>query len=279
MTRFGCGGEETAKGKLPLVDPTDGLADLGQGLIRAAGPTSFTDDPLRLLRAFRFAATLGFALEARTAERIRELASLIVRPAPERVAHELDLIMASGNSHPIVRGMADTGLLWELIPELAAGLDLEQPKSHHLDVFGHSLETLAQMERILADPLQWFPESGTQLTAYIGQPGMHRLLCWAALMHDVGKPPTYARRPEKDDRITFYNHDHAGTRVWEAFTRRFRWSNDDREAVQSTDQPPHAPFFSRQCRPGRAADPAGLHPSAAEGGKLSARAVSSRHGR
>ncbi|MDD2465140.1 MAG: HD domain-containing protein [Desulfobulbus sp.] len=236
-------GEITKVEELPLIDPTGGLADLEQGLIRMAGPTSFTDDPLRLLRVFRFAATLGFDVDTPTRTRIGELRSLILRPAPERIAHELDLIMASGSSHRIIQLMVETGLLWELIPELAAGRDMEQPSSHHLDVFGHSLEALKQMEYILADPGRWFPENGELLSVYISQPGMRRRLCWAALMHDVGKPPTYARRPEKADRITFYHHDHVGARILEAFGLRLRWSNEDRELIGQLIYHHMRPFF------------------------------------
>lgn len=236
-------GEDRQLGQQPLIDPAGGLADLEHGLIRAAGAESFTDDPLRLLRAFRFAAALGFRVEGGTLARIRQQRNLIVRPAPERVAHELDLIMASGGSHRIIQTMAETGLLWELIPELAAGQAMEQPKSHHLDVVGHSLEALRQMERILAHPEQWFAGSGEGLAAYIGQAGMRRRLCWAALMHDVGKPPTYARRPDKNGRVTFYHHDHVGARILEAFALRFRWSNEDRELVARLISHHMRPFF------------------------------------
>ncbi|MGD9947584.1 MAG: CCA tRNA nucleotidyltransferase [Desulfobulbus sp.] len=234
---------EMSAGHLPLIDPTGGLTDLEHGRIRVAGPSSFNDDPLRLLRAFRFAATLGFSVEAQTLAHIRRQCSRIMRPAPERIAHELDLIMASGSSHRVVQSMAETGLLWALIPELAAGRDMEQPQSHHLDVFGHSLEALKQMERILADPGQWFCGSGENLAAYIQQPAMHRRLCWAALMHDVGKPSTYMRRPEKDNRITFYHHDHVGARVLDAFALRLRWSNEDRELIGRLISHHMRPFF------------------------------------
>jgi poly(A) polymerase len=234
---------ETCRDELPVLDPTGGVRDLERGLIRMAGATSFSDDPLRMLRVFRCAATLDFQVEAQTLARIRQQRGLVVRPAPERLAHELDLIMASGRSHGAIRSMAETGLLWELIPELAAGRAMEQPKSHHLDVFEHSLEALLQMERILAEPGRWFPGSEKLLADFVQAPAMRRRLCWAALMHDVGKPLTFARRPEKDNRITFYHHDHIGARTLEAFAFRFRWSNEDRELVGQLISHHMRPFF------------------------------------
>nr|WP_320010219.1 HD domain-containing protein [uncultured Desulfobulbus sp.] len=226
-----------------LLDPTGGRRDLQARLIRAAGTTSFADDPLRLLRVYRFAATLDFAIEEQTSARIREQRGLIVRPAPERISHELACIMSSGNAWKAITLMVESGLLWELVPELAAGVGMEQPQSHHLDVFGHSLEALHQMERILAVPERWFGDSEGELRAYTQAAGMHGRLCWAALLHDLGKPPTYARRADKDNRITFYHHDHVGAQAVADLALRFRWSNEDREYICLLIQDHMRPFF------------------------------------
>lgn len=216
---------------LPLIDPTGGHADLRAGLIRAASPESFTSDPLRLVRVFRFAATLGFAFEGATLEMVRQQSSLVRAVAPERIAHELDLIMAASDSHATVRSMAESGLLWALIPELAAGIGLVQPKSHHLDVWEHNLETLGQMECILAAPGTFYPSSTTEIRAYLAEAHRPRRLKWAALLHDLGKPATHALREDRGGRITFYNHDRAGARIFDDLALRLRWSNEARERV------------------------------------------------
>lgn len=226
-----------------IIDPTGGLEDLQRGVIRLAGPASLVDDPLRMVRVFRFVATLGFAVEAATLAQIRKQHHLIARPAVERISHELDLLMASGRATPAIRAMADCGLLGELLPELMAGQGMAQPASHHLDVLDHSLETLAAMERLLAAPEPWFTESAALLRDAVAQPSMHRRLCWAALLHDVGKPATFARRAEKDDRITFYQHDQVGLRLLERIAQRFRWSNEDREQVGVLIALHMRPFF------------------------------------
>ena len=227
-------GTQTGDGNvLVLIDPTGGLDDLRHGLIRAASDESFTSDPLRLVRVFRFAATLGFAVEPATLALVEQQSSLVKRVAPERVAHELDLIMAAADAHGAIRLMAASGLLWAIIPELATGIGVAQPKSHHLDVWEHNLETLRQMERILAAPDTYFPGSAVAITAYVHAPQQRRFLKWAALLHDLGKPATYALRPDRGERITFYNHDQVGARMFNALALRLRWSNEAREQVGS----------------------------------------------
>lgn len=227
-------GAQTGDGnKLVLIDPTGGLDDLQHGLIRAASDESFTSDPLRLVRVFRFAATLGFAVEPATLALVQRQSTLVERVAPERITHELDLIMAAADSHGSIRLMAESGLLWAIIPELATGIGMAQPKSHHLDVWEHNLETLRQMERILVTPDTYFPGLTAAIKAYLRTPRQQRFLKWAALLHDLGKPATYALRPDKGERITFYNHDQVGVRMFNAFALRLRWSNEAREQVGS----------------------------------------------
>lgn len=221
--------DETAL--VPVLDPTGGRDDLRCGLVRAAGAESFRDDPLRLLRVFRFAAILGFAVEAETLALAGRQAGLITRVAPERIAHELDLIMATAAAPAMVEAMAASTLLWAIIPELAAGIGMAQPKSHHLDVWGHSLEALRQMERILAAPVAFFPGSGEAMAAYLRGPERRLRLQWAALLHDLGKPVTHGVREDKGGRITFYNHDLIGAQMFAELALRLRWSNEAREQV------------------------------------------------
>jgi len=216
---------------LPVLDPTRGGDDLRLGLIRATGPESFRRDPLRLLRVFRFAAVLGFTIEAETFALVSSQGQLAAEVAPERIAHELDLIMASAAAAVMVRAMAASGLLWVVIPELAAGIGMVQPKIHHLDVWEHNLETLLQMERILAAPDRFFPASGADMAALLHVPQQRMRLKWAALLHDLGKPATHELRGDKGDRITFYNHDRVGARMFAELALRLRWSNEAREQV------------------------------------------------
>lgn len=213
-----------------LLDPLHGSLDLEKKILRAC-PHAFVADPLRMLRGYRLSATLGFRIEEATRAEISHHVSLIRQVSVERISHELELIMASDRAHRVMGEMAQSGLLWRIIPELAAGVGMQQPGFHHLDVFHHSLAALGFMEEILAEPERFYPECGTRIRAYSGQPGMKVRLKWAALLHDLGKPVTYAVRDDKDGRVTFYGHDQAGKELVLKLGREWRWSNEDRERI------------------------------------------------
>ena len=121
---------------LKLIAPLQTLTDLEHSVLRTfAG--AFTADPLRMLRGFRLSATLEFSLEKNSRLEIKEKCRLIKKVAAERVSHELDLIMASDRAHQTFSEMADSGLLFIIIPELEKGVGMKQPGFHHLDVFHH----------------------------------------------------------------------------------------------------------------------------------------------
>ena len=212
---------------LAVIDPLGGVADLEQKLVRTPAVANLLADPLRLLRAHRFSATLGFAIEAQTEAAIATHGELLVEAARERVAYELGLIMASPRAWQTIRRMADNSLLWVVFPELVPGCGLEQPASHHLDVFEHSLEALRWLEKILLDPEAYFPGQG-ELFREVVQGKRSVLLKWAALFHDLGKPETHRLVEEK---ITFYSHDQAGAAIFEAIAERLHWPKDDRNRV------------------------------------------------
>ncbi|VAW38506.1 tRNA nucleotidyltransferase, CC-adding [hydrothermal vent metagenome] len=214
-----------------VLDPTGGLHDLAGQCVRVTSDRSFLSDPLRLLRAFRFAATHGFAVQRQTFELVGRQRQLISRVAPERVAHELDLIMESPRAHAAFADMAAAGLLFEVLPELKAGVGIKQPASHHLDVFDHCLATLQAMEKLQADPARFFAGFSEVLRDYLESGRRRKQLKWAALFHDLGKPATVAIREDRGGRITFYNHDRAGADLFTAIARRLRWSNVDTTAV------------------------------------------------
>ncbi len=217
-----------ATAALHLIDPLDGIKDLGQGRLRAC-PHAFVSDPLRMLRGYRLWARFGFVLEEDTLVAIHEHASLLSRVSVERISYEMGLIMGSDRASDVIGAMAESGLLFLVIPELQQGVGLEQPESHHLDVFHHSLAALANMEKILASPEIFYPGCQDLLQDYLEQPAMREVLKWAALLHDLGKPSTRKIREDKEGRITFYNHDEVGRKLVQHLGRELRWSNEKRE--------------------------------------------------
>ncbi len=216
---------------LPIVDPSGGLSDIAAKNIRVTSEKAFEHDPLRLLRVYRFAAVLGFGIESETDELVRRQANLIDQVAPERICHELDLIMGSGRAAATLTEMAESRLLWKILPELYEGLGMQQPTSHHLDVFFHNIETLAQMEMLLRSTSHGYPEQKGALAEYVAGEDRATILAWAALLHDVGKPVSHAIDHSRGDRITFYNHDNEGVRIVKAIGKRQRWSNHAVEKV------------------------------------------------
>ena len=215
-----------------IIDPAGGRRDLENRIIRATGTAVFVSDPLRILRAYRFMAVLGFAISPATESQMREHAHLLHFVAEERIRHELDMIMASGSAFAAVSAMHENDILPELLPELYRGVGIEQPSSHHLDVFEHGMATLAQMEAVLGNTKKYFPGAGDALDDYLRGGARRSLLKWAALFHDLGKPQTHAVRDDRGGRITFYNHDKEGARLFAIIADRLKWSRSDKNYVK-----------------------------------------------
>ncbi|SHO44465.1 CCA tRNA nucleotidyltransferase [Desulfopila aestuarii] len=215
-----------------LIDPMNGATDLLSGLLRHC-PRAFIDDPLRLVRTFRFMATLGFEPVEATLAAIRDNAPKIQKVAAERLNYELDLIMQTDAAAPVLWEMHQSGLLLQIFPELYDGEGVEQPSFHHLDVFNHNFQALREMEMLLAAPEKYFGEGGLagDIPEYLADNQAKVWLKWAALLHDVGKPAAKGQPAAKDGRITFYGHDEIGRKQVERIARRLKWSNTQRERV------------------------------------------------
>jgi poly(A) polymerase len=235
--------QDQDQNRLPVIDPVGGLADLKRQRVRVVGKKSFSDDPLRMLRVFRFAAVLDFTVEPETLKQVLQQRETLGRVAKERVAYELDLIMASPRAHQTFIEMRECGLLWEILPELRAGQGMDQPASHHLDVFEHCLEALRQMEQVLAGLDHYFPASFPVMEAYLQARHRRVQMKWAALLHDVGKPFTYGINENKGGRITFYNHDLRGADILTEIARRLRWAKEDTALIARLIAGHMRPFF------------------------------------
>ena len=213
-----------------LIDPLDGFEDLQRGIIRSC-PGAFSDDPLRMLRAFRFAALLDFRIDPSAIAEITALSHLLSKSAAERIRYEFDQMLMSPRASAAVYSMAGTGLLQQIAPELLEGDGVSQPPFHHLDVMQHNMFTLECLERIIAEPRIFFPSCPEALTAYVEDADKMKLLKWAALFHDAGKPATKKISKERDDRITFHAHEDAGSMMFGDFASRLRWSTRHKQWV------------------------------------------------
>ncbi|MBE0476588.1 MAG: CCA tRNA nucleotidyltransferase [Coriobacteriia bacterium] len=209
-----------------LIDPFGGEEDLRGGVVRAVSERAFADDPLRTLRAFRFAATLGFGIDPQTLDWVGEHAADLTRSAPERTARELFLMLAEPLSAACVTAADACGVLAAALPETLPMRGVTQNEYHHLDVWHHSLETLAMLERLLGDLPALAGEHARRVLAFLDEEPVEErprraLLKLAALLHDLGKPP--ARR-EDAGRVTFYTHSRIGSRAAREAGGRLRLS-------------------------------------------------------
>jgi poly(A) polymerase len=218
--------------EVEIVDPLGGFTDLKLQVVRAC-PGCFDDDPLRLLRAYRFGAQLDFVIEDQTREQIRAKSALIETVAAERISFELELVMATKQSYRAFKAMQETDLLLLLLPELYEGAGVDQPPFHHLDVMEHNLLTLEFVERILDQPVIYFPR-GYNLVDEVAEDGEAlSALKWAALFHDIGKPAARKVNIDQKRHVTFYNHDEQGAELAGQIAERWKWSRRKTRRVVS----------------------------------------------
>ncbi|MDQ5824759.1 MAG: CCA tRNA nucleotidyltransferase [Chloroflexota bacterium] len=189
-----------------LHDPYDGQINIKQHLVRAVGDPEerFAEDPLRLLRAVRFAATFSFFIERETAEAIRKLAPLLEDVSRERVGDEMDrLLLADPPSEGI--GLLDNlGLLEYTVPELLEMHEMERGPLHYKEVYPHTLKVV---DRTAPD----------------------LVLRWAALLHDIAKPQTYGIT---DGEVHFFGHEKLGAQMAKRILTRLRRPHEVVEQVE-----------------------------------------------
>ena len=212
-----------------VVDPHGGAADLAARHLRMVSEAALREDPLRTLRAVRFAVELGFEIEPRTGAAVREHAAAIDAVSPERVFAELKRVVAAPRVRDGLELMQETGLLAAVLPELEALRGVEQSRYHHADVLGHTLEVLDAVVAMQTDPesVGLGGELAAPVAALLAEPLSDDLtrgtgLRLAALLHDAAKPQT--RRELPGGRVTFVGHDSEGAGLARGVLRRLRTS-------------------------------------------------------
>jgi poly(A) polymerase len=192
-----------------VLDFVGGRNDLEAHIVRAIGEPDrrFTEDKLRMLRAIRFAARFDYTIEPATFAAIQKSAPEISQVSRERVRDELTKMLTEGHASRAFTLLDKSGLMLEVLPEISAMKGVQQPPRYHPegDVFVHTLLLLANLPH---------PCPPT--------------VAWGALLHDVGKPPTFRVAP---DRIRFDGHVEVGVRMAEEICRRLRFSNEDTEQI------------------------------------------------
>lgn len=197
-----------------VLDFVGGREDLKAGIVRTIGSPEmrFAEDNLRMVRAVRFAARFSFAIEPLTFAVVRKLAPQVRQVSAERLRDELTKLLTEGTARRGFELLHEAGLLKALLPEVEKMKGVEQPRQFHPegDVWTH---TLLMLEKLPA--------------------GVSSTLAWGALLHDVGKPPTFTPPTGPEGRIRFDDHVEVGTRMAEEICRQLRFSNDDTEQIAS----------------------------------------------
>lgn len=216
-----------------VIDPFAGLNDLRAGLIRTVQPGSLTDDPLRMLRAFRIRAELHFRIDEAALQRIEQDHGLIANVAAERITEELNRMMLQPDSADTWEQLGRSSLFDSIFPELKAMKGCEQGGYHHRDVWGHTVLALDTCEKMLAQLPSFFPDHVAEVEDYLNSvPGTlerRRLLKWAMLLHDAGKPQT--RELKEPGRWRFHGHDHAGADLSLMLLKRMKFARKDSQLI------------------------------------------------
>ncbi len=197
-----------------VLDFVGGREDLRAGLVRAIGEPAlrFREDKLRMVRAVRFAARFGYAIEPATLAAVQALAPQVMEVSAERLRDELTKLLTEGAARRAFELLDQTGLLAVLLPEVARMQGVAQPPQFHPegDVWIHTRMMLEQLK-----------------------PKGSATLAWAVLLHDVGKPPTFKSAEQTGDRIRFDGHAEMGARMAAEICRRLRFSTGDIEQIET----------------------------------------------
>lgn len=233
------------------IDPLGGAQDLHEKRIRACAETTFIDDPVRILRAVRQAAALGFSIESDTRKLMKTAAPLLKKVSPERQRDELFKILEGPRPDASMRALALLGVLPVMLPELTALKGVTQSAPHVHDVWTHTLAVLRNMEEILSVLMSYNEERSAEifndlllvhLGRYREQIDQHlatplntdrsarALLFFAALYHDVCKPQT--RSVEESGRIRFFGHEEMGAMVAMKRGMALHLSNDELDRLK-----------------------------------------------
>lgn len=203
-----------------LIDPLNGMDDIEKKIICAISEENILDDPLRILRAYRFAAQLDFSVEEKTLELIKKHKALINNAAVERITQELIKLFEGEHAGKIFISMKESEILDEILPELTPQRKIPPNLHHHLWLLDHSIETVKQIETEIKKFPDWAKEHFDREFSY-GIKAVS-LLKLAALLHDIGKPSTW--QIDDEGRHRFIKHEDVGAEMVEDLLKRLKLS-------------------------------------------------------
>lgn len=228
------------------IDLFRGREDVKNRLIRVVKPGVLDEDPLRLLRAVRFAASLGFTIEDKTKDEIKMRAALIARPSPERIRDEFFQVLSHRKADEHLMLMDSLGLLSRLLPELDTLKGFSPGRYHTFDVRTHSIKAVGYVDSVLDDLANIVPEYVPLVFDHLDEHLENLVprkaaLRFACLLHDIAKPETFTQ--DEAGHIHFYGHDSLGATKAKEICRRLRLSRET-EAMVSAVIKQHMRLFN-----------------------------------
>ena len=223
-----------------IIDIFEGIPDLAEKRIRMVSGKIFQQDPVRLIRAFRMGADVGFDIESETEATIEKEAINIRDTAAERVREEFLKMLQSVDSHAYLTRMADTGLLLEIFPEMKVLKGFGQNRHHAHDVFEHTMKAYGYLEDIINTPEPLLPEAAASIKDSVRGKRAALLKC-AMLFHDIGKPSVHST--DEEGAVHFHGHDHRSAEIAENIGSRLRFSNKERRYLESVIRSHNQPLF------------------------------------
>lgn len=205
-----------------IYDPTNGLDDIKNKVLYGVREDNFKDDPLRLLRIFRFYSILGFKISDELMRIAKKYCDLISKPAPERVEYELMKLFDGKYAHNSLLKMDECGILEKIFPFVTELKQIPPNAHHHLDLFHHSIETVKQIQSIYENSCKEVKEHLDK----VDFGGFSRLahLKLAGFMHDIGKFSCWFIE-EDTGRHRFYKHENEGEKLCVPVLKKLKFSN------------------------------------------------------
>lgn len=196
--------------KNEFLDLANGIKDIENKIIRGISEQNFIDDPLRLLRIFRFYSKFGFKINEELKVLVKKHASNIEKPAKERINTELIKLFEGKYADIALKEMDDAGLLEYILPIMNDVKQIPPNTHHHLDLFGHSIETVKQVQKYYENAI--LPVKEHLEANLLGSASQLGFLKLAAFCHDIGKPSTWTIE-EETEKHRFFKHDEIGSKL------------------------------------------------------------------
>ncbi len=211
-----------------VIDCLGGLQDLADKKIRMVSRKIFIKDPVRLIRAYRIGAHLNFRIESQTASTIKADAELIHNSAGERIRVELFSMLGTSKSYDYLSQMDNSGLLTEILPDLAPLKGCLQNRHHLYDVFEHTMKAYDHLEILLNELKKVLPDTFTQIQQYVDKNRPALIKC-AILLHDIGKP--LVKSTDSNGRSHFYGHARKSADLAQKISQKLRFSNHEKQFI------------------------------------------------